>query len=70
MQGILVSADLGPKVASLICMIRGQKTGVINTAVAEDQELRCRASWSLLAAGWDAGTVLGGIHGTSGRPLA
>ncbi|MEV6569993.1 hypothetical protein [Streptomyces sp. NPDC051577] len=59
----IICADLGPNVAAFTCRINDQPTAVVNTAVERDTVMRHQAVGALLGAGFDAGAVLGVLHG-------
>lgn len=62
-EPILISADLGPRVAAVTCRLDGRPTAVINTRTRADPCMRVQAAIALLACGIDAGHALGALHG-------
>lgn len=59
----IVTADLGPNIACLTCRVHGKPAAVVNTAVAEDREMRGQAAATLVANGYDAGQIIGVLRG-------
>lgn len=62
-EPILISADLGPRVAAFTCRLDGRPTAVINTLTRTQPSMRTQAAVALLGCGIDAGHVLGALHG-------
>lgn len=60
---IVVAAPLAVNVAAFTCRIRGEPAAVINAAARDDPTLRAQAALALVAAGIDAGTILGALDG-------
>ena len=61
-ETILV-ADLGPKVAAVTVARTEGPAAVINERCDSDPVMRNQAAWSLIGAGYDAGQILGALHG-------
>lgn len=62
-EPILISADLGPRVAAFTCRTNGQPIAVVNTLTRTQPRMRVQAAVALLACGIDAGHALGALHG-------
>lgn len=63
----VIAANLGPKVAAFTCRnSEGRPVAVINSAAVHHPELRTQAAFALAGAGFDAGTILGALHGVRG----
>ena len=59
----IVCADLGPNVAAFLCQVDGLPAAVLNSAAHRDTVMRHQAIGALLGAGFDAGTIIGALHG-------
>ena len=59
----ILSAPLGPRVATVTGQLKGRTIAVVNTAAMHDVLLRSQAAWSLACLGLDAGNILGALHG-------
>ncbi|TRV72581.1 hypothetical protein FKN01_29790 [Streptomyces sp. 130] len=62
-EPILISADLGPRVAAFTARTNGRPTAVVNTRAHTQPRMRVQAAVALLACGIDAGHALGALHG-------
>lgn len=61
--GPVIAGNLGKNVATFITTLDGRPVAVINSAAAHHPELRTQAAFALAGAGFDAGTILGALHG-------
>lgn len=60
----VIAANLGRGIAAFTCRNGdGRPVAVINTEVAHHPELRTQAAYALAGAGFDAGLILGALHG-------
>lgn len=59
----VLTASLGPGIATVTGRLKGRPVAVINTAAMHDVLLRTQAAWSLTCLGLDAGHILGALHG-------
>lgn len=62
-EPILISAELGPRVAAFTCRLDGRPTAVVNTLTRTQPRMRAQATAALLGCGIDAGHALGALHG-------
>jgi hypothetical protein len=62
--GPVITANLGATVAAFTCRNGdGRPVAVINTEAAHHPGLRTQAAFALAGAGFDAGIILGALHG-------
>ena len=62
-QPVVVTANLGPKVAAFTTHLDGKPVAVVNDAAGRSTTLRHQAVAALLGVGLDAGLILGALHG-------
>lgn len=62
-QPIVITAELGPGVATVTCQINGRPAAAINTQIRVDPIMRTQAALVLLCLGADAAQTMGALDG-------